>query len=123
MTDTPITPEPAKPQHDADTESVVDAGAAHPETALAVIIVLTSVVSAGYYLAVVLAMFMRPRPADAAVIRPVRVPTFVVIYASAVVLLFFGLFPAGFLGIAQLSTPKVVATAPASPPGRMMAHR
>jgi putative serine protease PepD len=25
MTDTPITPEPAKPQHDADTESVVDA--------------------------------------------------------------------------------------------------
>jgi putative serine protease PepD len=28
MTDTPITPEPAKPQHDAETEAVVDAGAA-----------------------------------------------------------------------------------------------
>jgi putative serine protease PepD len=28
MTDTPISPEPAKPQHDAETEAVVDAGAA-----------------------------------------------------------------------------------------------
>ncbi|MFF1634034.1 trypsin-like peptidase domain-containing protein [Leifsonia sp. NPDC058248] len=34
MTDTPITPEPAKPQHDADTESVVDAaGEAAPQPA------------------------------------------------------------------------------------------
>lgn len=30
MTDTPITPEPAKPQNDADTEAVVDGGAANP---------------------------------------------------------------------------------------------
>ncbi|MFB9748890.1 S1C family serine protease [Leifsonia shinshuensis] len=30
MTDTPITPEPAKPQNDADTDAVVDAGAARP---------------------------------------------------------------------------------------------
>lgn len=33
MTDTPITPEPAKPQHDAETEAVVDAGAAQPAPA------------------------------------------------------------------------------------------
>ncbi|MGN6426407.1 MAG: S1C family serine protease [Leifsonia sp.] len=32
MTDTPITPEPAKPQHDADTDSVVDAAAAPAQT-------------------------------------------------------------------------------------------
>ncbi|MEY9950716.1 trypsin-like peptidase domain-containing protein [Leifsonia sp. EB34] len=30
MTDSPITPEPAKPQNDADTDAVVDAGAPHP---------------------------------------------------------------------------------------------
>ncbi|WP_434317120.1 trypsin-like peptidase domain-containing protein [Leifsonia sp. P73] len=30
MTDTPITPEPAKPQNDADADAVVDAGAARP---------------------------------------------------------------------------------------------
>ncbi|WP_348787286.1 trypsin-like peptidase domain-containing protein [Leifsonia sp. NPDC080035] len=32
MTDTPISPEPAKPQHDADTDSVVDAAAAPAQT-------------------------------------------------------------------------------------------
>ncbi|MBO1740861.1 S1C family serine protease [Leifsonia sp. TF02-11] len=33
MTDTPITPDPAKPQNDAETEAVVDAGAAQPTPA------------------------------------------------------------------------------------------
>lgn len=97
--------------------------ARHPETALAVIIVLTSVVSAGYYLAVVLAMFMRPRAANAPVVRPLRAPTFVVIYSSAIVLLFFGIFPAGFLGVARISVPNVVASVPASPPAPAMARR
>ena len=64
-------------------------------------LVLTSVLSAGYYLAVVMAMFMRPRSADAPALRPVRAPTFLVVYASAIVLLFFGIFPAGFLGLAR----------------------
>ena len=35
------------------------------QTTLAVVLVLTTVVSAGYYLYVVMVMFMRPRPEDA----------------------------------------------------------
>ena len=97
--------------------------ATHPETALAVVLVLTSVVSAGYYLAVVMMMFMRPRPANAPALRPVRAPTFVVIYASAIVLLFFGIFPAGFVGLARLSVPNIVASSAASPPVTSLARR
>jgi NADH-quinone oxidoreductase subunit N len=40
--------------------------APRPQTALAVALVLTTVVSAGYYLYVVMVMFMRPRPATGA---------------------------------------------------------
>jgi NADH-quinone oxidoreductase subunit N len=97
--------------------------ATHPETALAVIIVLTSVMSTGYYLAVVMVMFMRPRPANAPPVRPVRAPTFLVIYASAIVLLFFGIFPAGLLGVARVNVPNVVASTAASPPEAALARR
>ena len=48
---------------------VIDAAlhAPHPQTVLAVILVLASVISCGYYLGVVLVMFMKPRAADALV--------------------------------------------------------
>lgn len=42
-------------------------GQSVPQTELAVAIVLTSVISAGYYLRLVTIMFMRPRPADGGV--------------------------------------------------------
>jgi NADH-quinone oxidoreductase subunit N len=90
--------------------------ARQPQTVLAVVLVLTSVVSAGYYLGVVLVMFMRPRPADAP--TPPRVPalTSVVIAASAVVLLFFGVMPGGFVSLARRSTPVTTVGVPSGPP-------
>ena len=97
--------------------------AVHPETALAVVVVLTSVLSAGYYLAVVMVMFMRPRSADAPPLRPVRAPTFLVVYASAIVLIFFGIFPAGFVGLARVSVPSMAAAAPSSAPPTAVARR
>lgn len=65
-----------------------------PQTRLAVILVLTSVISAGYYLGVVMAMFMKPRP-DALAVPTGRVggATRWVIGISAVALLLLGLFP------------------------------
>jgi len=97
--------------------------ATHPETSLAVVLVLTSVLSAGYYLAVVMAMFMRPRSADAPALRPVRTPTFLVVYASAIILLFFGIFPGGFAALAGNSMPTITASAPAGSPPTSMAGR
>ena len=70
-----------------------------------------------------MAMFMRPRSADAPALRPVRAPTFLVVYASAIVLLFFGIFPAGFLGLARYSVPAMAAAAPASSPPTAIARR
>lgn len=70
-------------------------------TLLAVILVLTSVVSAGYYLYVVMVMFMRPR---GAVTTPrLRTalgsgwPARAVVVVTAVAIVFFGLFPAPIL--------------------------
>ena len=92
--------------------------APRPETVLAVVLVLTSVVSAGYYLGVVIAMYMRPRPADAPAPRAIGAPTALTIYATAFALLFFGIFPARVLWLAQLSRPgrPVAAAVAASPP-------
>jgi len=97
--------------------------AVHPETALAVVLVLTSVLSAGYYLAVVMVMFMRPRSADAPALRPIRLPTFLVVYASAIVLLFFGIFPADFTDLARNSLPTITASMPAGSPPTSLAGR
>src|SRR5918912_309666 len=79
--------------------------AAAPQTKLAVALVLTSVVSAGYYLGVVMVMFLRPRPAEAR--APARVPalTQVVIGATAVALLWFGVFPGKLVQLAHQSNP------------------
>ncbi|MCC7196143.1 MAG: NADH-quinone oxidoreductase subunit N [Gemmatimonadaceae bacterium] len=64
----------------------------HGLVLLAVILVLTSVVSAGYYLDLVRAMFMRPRPEGA---RNPAVPPYtrVVLVTSVALLLAIGLFP------------------------------
>ena len=97
--------------------------ATHPETGLAVVVVLASVLSAGYYLAVVMVMFMRPRSADAPALRPVRTPTFLVVYASAIILLFFGIFPGGFTGLARNSVPTITASAPSASPPTAVAGR
>jgi NADH-quinone oxidoreductase subunit N len=67
--------------------------APHPQTKLAVILVLTSVVSAGYYLYVVMVMFMRARPDDAEQVAPTSGWTRSVIAAAAILILILGVMP------------------------------
>ncbi len=97
---------------------VIDAAlhAPHPQTVLAVILVIASVISCGYYLGVVLVMFMKPRPANAPAVRPVPTGTFLVIYLSAFTLLLFGILPNGFLMLARDSVPISMVGAPAATP-------
>jgi NADH-quinone oxidoreductase subunit N len=78
-----------------------------PQTRLAVILVVTSLVSAGYYLYVVMVMFMKPRASNLPL--PVRTGgwTRVVVWGSAAVILFFGLFPDVVVSLTQRSAPAV----------------
>ncbi|MEO5581028.1 MAG: proton-conducting transporter membrane subunit, partial [Gemmatimonadaceae bacterium] len=76
-----------------------------PQTKLAVILVLTSVVSAGYYLYVVMVMFMRPRAIDAEPIAPLGNWTRFVIAASAVMILALGVLPNSVIRWAEKSQP------------------
>jgi NADH-quinone oxidoreductase subunit N len=104
---------------------VIDAAlhAPHPQTVLAVILVIASVISAGYYLGVVLVMFMKPRASDAVEVRPVQTGTFMVIYLSAFILLLFGVLPNGFVMLARDSVPVSMVNAPAGPPVTAAASR
>ena len=72
-------------------KAALDAPAA--QTRLAVTLVLTSVVSAGYYLYVIMVMFMRPRVAGVTDPRPVGRMTMSVITVSAVLIVLFGFYP------------------------------
>ncbi|MBC7789668.1 MAG: NADH-quinone oxidoreductase subunit N [Anaerolineae bacterium] len=83
---------------------------------LSVYLVLTSVVSAGYYLSVVMVMFMRPRAEGAPL--PSRVPraTGIVIAATAVVLLVFGIFPSPVLRFARDNTITIAPPSAAASP-------
>ena len=84
-------------------------GAPAPQTTLAVVVVMASLISAGYYLGVVVAMFMKPRPADAPVARRIAPATSVVIGACALVLLFFGALPSVVVTFANRSAPNTAA--------------
>jgi NADH-quinone oxidoreductase subunit N len=64
-----------------------------PQTKLAIILVITSVVSAGYYLYVVMVMFMKPRADDAAPVAPTSGWTRSVIAIAAILILVLGLLP------------------------------
>ncbi|MFL5594768.1 MAG: NADH-quinone oxidoreductase subunit N [Gemmatimonadaceae bacterium] len=78
-----------------------------PQTRLAVVLVVTSLVSAGYYLYVVMVMFMKPRPAAA--LAPERTSgwTRAVVWGSAAIILIFGLFPDAIVSFTQRSAPTV----------------
>jgi NADH-quinone oxidoreductase subunit N len=71
------------------------------ETLLAVILVLTSVISAGYYLWVVMVMFMRPRRAGALAPAPVGGLTSAVIGVTAALILALGILPQGVVRLAS----------------------
>jgi len=89
---------------------------ATPQNALAVILVLTSVVSAGYYLGVIVAMFMQPRPADAAPMPAPAGLTRTVIVVAVVALLYFGVRPQLMVDLAKASAPMpAYLSAPGAP--------
>ena len=90
-----------------------------PQTKLAVVLVLTSVVSAGYYLYVVMVMFMRARAPEAPAPLRVRGLTGSVIGLTAALILILGLFPNYLLRWSRASSPVVPVVAPtaaAAPP-------
>ena len=87
-----------------------------PQTRLAVLLVVTSVVSAGYYLYVVMVMFMKPRTSAYVLPAPPRGWTRAVVWASAAIILIFGIFPDAIVSFTQRSEP-AVNTQPRTPAG------
>ena len=80
--------------------------APRPLTTLAVVLVLTSVVSAGYYLNVVRVMFMKPRPEGAAELERSGALTRGVVLATAVAILVLGLVPSRMIEWSRASIPQ-----------------
>ena len=80
-----------------------------PQTMLAVVLVLTTVVSAGYYLYVVMVMFMRARADDAPVLAPSGWLTRTVLVASVSAILVLGVLPDYFFRVARAGWPRVDA--------------
>ena len=93
---------------------VLKAALSSPErqTLLAVVLVLTTVISAGYYLYVIMVMFMRPRRENAPVITATPGWTRFVMVASAAAILILGVLPEYAVRYATRSTPRLDATAP-----------
>jgi NADH-quinone oxidoreductase subunit N len=77
-----------------------------PQTMLAVVLVLTTVVSAGYYLYVVMVMFMRSRPDDAPIPHRAGLLTRTVLVTSVAAILVLGILPDYFFRIARAGRPR-----------------
>lgn len=94
-------------------------GADRPETALALVLVVATVLSAAFYLRVVAVMFMRDRPAGAAAVPAPPTLTRGVIAVAAVVILALGLFPGPLVSAARAtaaaSFPAAARGAPVGP--------
>ena len=94
-----------------------------PQWRLAVILGLTSAISAGFYLYVVMVMFMKPRPDGAPTVPATGAITRFVIYATAALILVFGVYPNPMVRLAQATgalggvPARDVAPAPATPSG------
>lgn len=93
-------------------QAAIDAAA--PQTRLAVMLVLATTISAGYYLYVVMVMFMKPRPELAPPLPRVGAMSQAVIMASVVLLLVFGLFPDPVVRWARGGTDLVPSMPPAA---------
>jgi NADH-quinone oxidoreductase subunit N len=83
-----------------------------PQTRLAVLLVITSLVSAGYYLYVVMVMFMKPRDSNASLPEKAGGWTRAVVWGSAAVILVFGLFPDAIVSFTRRSTPSLTTGVP-----------
>lgn len=94
-----------------------------PQARLAVLLVITTAISAGYYLQVVRVMYMKPRPATPATSTlPAGGLTRFVIAAAAVLIVVLGLFPDSVARLAQRGAAGAIAEQPAAmsaavPPG------
>ena len=84
-----------------------------PQTRLAIILVLTSLVSAGYYLYVVMVMFMKPRASTTPLPARTGGWTRAVVWGSATIILIFGFFPDAVVALTQRSAP-ALTSAPAA---------
>ena len=80
-----------------------------PQTRLAILLVITSLVSAGYYLYVVMVMFMKPRASSMVVPARTGAWTRAVVWGSAAIILIFGLFPDAVVSLTQRSAPAVTS--------------
>jgi NADH-quinone oxidoreductase subunit N len=80
-----------------------------PQTRLAVLLVITSLISAGYYLYVVMVMFMKPRVSSMAMPARTGRWTRAVVWGSAAIILIFGLFPDAVVSLTQRSAPAVTS--------------
>ncbi len=87
-----------------------------PQTKLAIILVVTSVVSAGYYLHVVMVMFMRPRAENASPVAASSGWTRSVIAIAAILILLLGILPNSVIRWTEKSR-NVPPVADASLPG------
>ena len=81
--------------------------APQPQIALSVVLVLTTVVSAGYYLYVVMVMFMRPRAASAAVPPETPAWTQFVMLSCATAILVLGVMPEYSVRFANVGLPRM----------------
>jgi NADH-quinone oxidoreductase subunit N len=77
------------------------------QTLLAVVLVLTTVVSAGYYLYVVMVMFMRPRPDDAPVPERAGGMTQMILAVSVALILIIGVVPEGVVQRTRDARPRM----------------
>ena len=89
--------------------------APNPQTRLAVILVVASLISAGYYLYVVMVMFMRPRKEDAPTYLRAGGWTRTVIAVSAVLIIVLGILPNSILRWTENSQPSIASVAPSAP--------
>ena len=80
------------------------------QTLLVTVLVLTTVVSAGYYLYVIMVMFMRPRVEGRLVAPPAGALTRVVLVATVVLLLVLGIVPDYVVRITWAGRPQLAAT-------------
>ena len=90
-----------------------------PQARLAVLLVITTAISAGYYLQVVRVMYMKPRPANAVATNAAGGLTRFVIAAAAILIVALGLFPDSVASFAQRSMTQ--PTAPRVNPGGRVA--
>jgi NADH-quinone oxidoreductase subunit N len=91
-----------------------------PQTGLAVVLVLTTVISAGYYLYVIMVMFMRPRSATAPAVMDTPGWTRFVMVACAAAILILGILPDyavryAAVGVPRLTAPRDAVVAPPRP--------